>query len=716
MSVHLSDRALQRWSWASFAFYVLSFVVAALIQTLDPTTVTDWGSQTTIGDLAFIAMTALFPVVGILIIHRQPRNTVGWLLHATGIAWGLSAWTDAYIRLSLHLVDWVPGGIAVEVVGAGLWWPPIVVMGVFTILFFPDGKLPSRRWLFLPWLAGIDCLVGMLLIAVAPGDVTEVLEPLRSNPLALPLSHGLVVALMFVVFPLLPFSLLAAAGSLIVRFFFRSTAVQRLQLKWLMSAVLFIAGAYALSVAVSFSLNGDQGPWWVAVLQTVSIMSFGLIPVTIGIAITRHGLYGIDALISRALVVGALGVFITSVYVGIVVGVGALIGQRQPSVWLSVLATALVAVAFQPAREAVKRGVNHLVYGSRATPYEVLSDFASRMTGRYTTAELLPRISRTVSECLGGAQVEVWLRSTQQLVRAAGYPTTSVRPGEATVALADPDDLSPLAADRVVPVRHRGELLGAITVTRSAAEPVTPTEDEMLEHVASQTGLVLRNLRLVDDLHSSRQRLVTSQDQQRRRLERNLHDGAQQSLVAVALMLRMAANHTDADTLVTSIDQATDQLQVAIGELRELARGIHPAVLTDRGLGAGRVVAGRAVSRAGAAGHRPHAAAARPPRGHAVLRGGRVPDQRREVRPRAPRDRHGARPAVQRQPRGGRRRRRRRRHRRRVRPGGAGRPGRRSSTAPSRCTARPGRGRGSAAWCRHRCPCPCRSSRSDRPA
>ena len=182
---------------------------------LDPTTVTDWGSQTTIGDLAFIAMTALFPVVGILIIHRQPRNTVGWLLHATGVAWGLWAWTDAYIRLSLHLVDWVPGGIAVEVVGAALWWPPIVVMGVFTILFFPDGKLPSRRWLFLPWLAGIDCLVGMVLIAVAPGDVTEVLEPLPSNPLALPLSHGLVVALMFVVFPPPPFSLLAAAGPLL---------------------------------------------------------------------------------------------------------------------------------------------------------------------------------------------------------------------------------------------------------------------------------------------------------------------------------------------------------------------------------------------------------------------------------------------------------------------------------------------------------------------
>ncbi len=107
----------------------------------------------------------------------------------------------------------------------------------------------------------------------------------------------------------------------------------------------------------------------------------------------------------------------------------------------------------------------------------------------------------------------------------------------------------------------------------------------MLEHVASQTGLVLRNLRLVDDLQSSRQRLVTSQDTQRRRLERDLHDGAQQSLVAIALMLRMAANQKDTEALKASVTQAADQLQAAIAELRELARGIHPAILTDRGLG-----------------------------------------------------------------------------------------------------------------------------------
>jgi signal transduction histidine kinase len=178
----------------------------------------------------------------------------------------------------------------------------------------------------------------------------------------------------------------------------------------------------------------------------------------------------------------------------------------------------------------------------------------------------------------------MWLRNDQQLVRVAAWPPQRSEQVDATVPLTSGEDLSGIEADRVVAVRHRGELLGALTVTRSGAEPVTRGEDEMLERVASQTGLVLRNLRLVDDLHSSRQRLVSSQDQQRRRLERDLHDGAQQSLVAVALMLRMAANQKDLDALAASVDEAADQLQVAIGELRELARGIHPAILTDRGL------------------------------------------------------------------------------------------------------------------------------------
>ncbi len=579
----LSVRTLQTLSWASLAFYVMGFLLDALAQGLDPTKVTDWGSSGTAADLALLLMTALFPIVGILIIRRQPRNVVGWLLHATGIAWGLTGWFDAFERLSINIAPSIPGGEAAEVISQLLWWPPILVMAGFTIMYFPDGRLPSPRWRWLPWFAGIDCLLGILMSVLTPQAITGVVKPLKTNPLALPIDASVTTPIFYGLLMLLPLTLLASAVSVLVRFR-RSSGVERVQIKWLLYAVAFIASSYAFAIVASL-LKGDDSadPTWLLIVQNVTLVSFSLIPITIGIAITRHGLYGIDSLISRTLLVGALGLFITGVYVGIVVGIGTLIGQRHPSVWLSVIATALVAVAFQPAREWLKRGVNRLVYGARATPYEVLSNFASSMAGRYTTGELLPRIAQTVSECLGGAHVEVWLGGVDRMVREASWPT-SEGAGRSSVLLTDSTDLSVLAADRLVPVRHRGELLGAITVSRSGAEPVTPTEDEVLEHVASQAGLVLRNLRLVDDLQSSRQRLVTSQDDQRRRLERDLHDGAQQSLVAVALMLRMASNQTDTAVLRSSIAQAADQLQAAIAELRELARGIHPAILTDRGL------------------------------------------------------------------------------------------------------------------------------------
>jgi signal transduction histidine kinase len=136
-------------------------------------------------------------------------------------------------------------------------------------------------------------------------------------------------------------------------------------------------------------------------------------------------------------------------------------------------------------------------------------------------------------------------------------------------------------------VLHQGELLGAVTVTKAPGEPLTPAEDKLLGDVASQAGLVLRNVRLIEDLRASRQRLVSTQDDERRRLERNLHDGAQQSLVTVALILRMAKGQLapGEDDVAPALDEAASLLGTAIEELRELARGIHPAILTERGLG-----------------------------------------------------------------------------------------------------------------------------------
>ena len=581
----LTDRTLRGLAWTAAVLFVVTTLVSVVTYLVTDPEFTDWGTSGRLTQLMFMLMVTTFPAVGLLITRHQPRNRIGWLLLAIGLVWAATAIADAYVQESLiSNPGSLPGGAAVSVVNSSLWVPPIVLMGVYLLLLFPDGHLLSPRWRVLAWLVALDALLLMAGIVLTKGPVTDGPVPLDANPLGV-LPAAVTDAMFVVVLPVLPLSILAAAVAVVLRFL-RATGVRRLQLKWLMAAGALIAVLYFATMLLSlfgFSRSGDADATWMLVLQNVAVLAFGLIPIAIGIAITRHGLYGIDSLISRTLVVGALGLFISTVYVVVVVGIGSLIGQRHPSVLLSVVATACVAVLFQPLRERVTRWVNRLVYGSRATPYEVLSNFASSMAGTYTTAELLPRIAQTLSEFLGGARVQVWLRTGRLLEREAVWPDDGDH--AEPVELTEPNRVTGLEAMRVVPVRHLDELLGVITMSKVVAEPVTPTEDEMLQHVASQTGLVLRNLRLVDDLHSSRQRLVTSEDDQRRALERDLHDGAQQSLVAIALTLRMATRHRDPSTLSAAATQAADQLQGAIAELRELARGLHPAILTDRGLG-----------------------------------------------------------------------------------------------------------------------------------
>jgi signal transduction histidine kinase len=387
---------------------------------------------------------------------------------------------------------------------------------------------------------------------------------------------------------LLPVMILASAAGLVVRFR-RSRGMERLQLKWLATAGAFVATLYALAMIATFAPTyNDQTPAWAMAFQDAALVSFAVIPLSIGIAVLKHQLYGIDVVINKSVVFGALATFITIVYVVIVVGVGSLLGRAdRPNLVLSIAATAVVAVAFEPVRDRVQRFANRLVYGARATPYEVLSDFADRMGGTYDAAELLPMMARTVGQGVGASRVGVWLTEGPGLELEATWPPAQVGQAEPTAV----GDVEGLPGDRVVPVRHHDELLGAITVVKPAGEALTPAEDKLLDDVSAQAGLVLRNVRLIEDLRGSRQRLVRTQDEERRRLERNLHDGAQQSLVAVALMIRLIRGRldpesdTESQTVAQTLDEAADQLSAAIDELRVLARGIHPVILSERGLG-----------------------------------------------------------------------------------------------------------------------------------
>ena len=300
-------------------------------------------------------------------------------------------------------------------------------------------------------------------------------------------------------------------------------------------------------------------------------------------------------MINKTLVYGSLAAFITAVYVAIVVGLGSLVAQHgaRAGFWLSIAATAVVAVAFQPVRARVQHLANRLVYGRRATPYEVLAQFAERTAGTYATEELLPRMARILAEGTAARRADVWLRAGGVFRDDATWP-----PGEPPFpeARADADGrLAVPGADRVLPVRYQGEVLGALSVGKRPGESLTPAEGKLLADLAAQAGLVLRNVGLweqltarLEEIRASRQRLVAAQDEERRRIERNIHDGAQQQLVALTIKLNLTEGliGTDPEGERELLAELRQEAASAVEDLRDLARGIYPPLLAGQGLAA----------------------------------------------------------------------------------------------------------------------------------
>jgi signal transduction histidine kinase len=384
-------------------------------------------------------------------------------------------------------------------------------------------------------------------------------------------------------FAAVPIGVVGAAVALIRRFRRTTDAVERQQLKLLTWSAGTIAVLY--SAALLPALFGVERDSQLSnVTGLVAAMSFTLIPVTIGIAVLRYRLYDLDVVINKTIVYGALAAVITAVYVAIAVGLGELLGGGT-ALAPSILATAAVAVVFQPARLRLQRLANRLVYGRRATPYDVLAHMSSRMTGTFETDDVLPRVARLLAEGTGATRAEVWLRVGDRLHLEA---SSAAREGPVAPLPLVREDLPSIPdASVVAEVRDGDDLLGALALAKAPGEPLTPPERRLIEDVARQAALLLRNVRLIEELRASRERIVAAQDDERRRLERDIHDGAQQQLVTLSLATRLAQTGLGDGApapLTDLLERAVEECKQALAELRELARGIHPRILTERGL------------------------------------------------------------------------------------------------------------------------------------
>ncbi|HSP64919.1 MAG TPA: sensor histidine kinase, partial [Candidatus Deferrimicrobium sp.] len=575
----------RRLAWGTWLFSVALLVASLVMLALD------WPAIDSLltAQALFFLEAAIVGILGALIATRRPGNLIGWLLLAIAVAEGeLLLANFAGIRGLLSGVSprgWVQVSAAL-VNGTGGFG--FFLLG-FVILLFPDGRLlPGPRWRWAAWVAGVVvvAMIATTVVAVAPIQLSPRL-PSVPNALAVPAldpftnGGGLLGAVG-------SFSLFVFLVAEVVVRFRRSRDDERRQLRWF----AYVAGGGLGLLLASFPISGL--PIGTVTSDLAGVCLTVLVPATIGLAVMRHGLYDIDVFISRGIVYGSLAVFITAVYVGIAVGIGALVGSGgKPNLGLSILATAIVAVGFQPVRERVQRVANRLVYGKRATPYEVLSQFSERVAESYASDDVLPRMARVLADGTAAELAEVWLRSGDGLRREAAYPFDPASP--AVVHVDGMNDLSMAAASRTVEVRHQGELLGALTVTKRRGESLTPIELKLMDDLANQAGLVLKNVGLTSDLQArlvdlraSRQRLVAAQDDERRKLERNLHDGAQQHLVAIKVKLGLAEMllTRDPEKATTTLVALKHDADEALETLRDLARGIYPPLLAEKGLAA----------------------------------------------------------------------------------------------------------------------------------
>jgi signal transduction histidine kinase len=296
-----------------------------------------------------------------------------------------------------------------------------------------------------------------------------------------------------------------------------------------------------------------------------------LIPIAAGIAILRYHLYDIDLVLSKTLVFGLLAAFITVVYVAVVAALGSITGAG------SLLATVIVAVLFQPASVWARRVANRLVFGERATPYEVMAGFSERVADAVSTEEVLPQMAETAGAGVGAAEVTI----------RVALPDG----GERVERWRGPGAGGRTAEPWVTTIVHQGEAVATLTVTKPANDPLTPAERGLLEDLGAQAGLAVHNVRLTEELgirlreldvqaaalRVSRERLVTARDAQRRGLQRDIQEGPERQLLDIGRSLDTVTGPEQLDPL---IERANDTLD----GLRDLARGVFPPLLADQGV------------------------------------------------------------------------------------------------------------------------------------
>jgi signal transduction histidine kinase len=517
---------------AAWVLAVSGVAVTALTQSLAPI------------EALMVVLVLSLPSVGALVAIRRPRNPIGWmLLGASLAAFGLTTLGDVGERMASE-----DGGIVAEVLlwVSGLSFVGVVLLGIHVPLRFPDGNLPSPAWRRVERLAHLGSAMMGVGLLLAPG-------PLAERDVANPFGVDRLKAVTGVMTSLGFLTLLASAGaalaSLVVRGR-RGSEEVRQQLRWLLfAASLLLASVVLLWVNSLLGLSEE------AAVLVMGFVTLVVLPASMGMAILRHRALDIDLLIRRSLVYGVLWLIIGAVHVGVSVAMGVAAGTRLP-VGVAVVLTVLATLVFSPARRRLEGVADRWVFGPRSSPPQLLAGLGTALASASEPDEIAANLATTLRAGLRLRWVEVRLGDSVPLV---------VGDVDATEAL-------------VVSIAHGDECFGTLRCgPREDTGALDDPDTELATALAAHTGLALHSVAIAA-------RLVEAHETERRRIERNIHDGAQQQLVALMARLGVARQQLSGTGAEATLVGLQRELRVIMEDLRALAQGIHPSVLTDGGL------------------------------------------------------------------------------------------------------------------------------------
>ena len=399
------------WSLAGLcvAMFVASVVVYVLARSSQEAPTTGGALSNLLIYVPFLA----FPLVGALIASRHPRNPVGWICLAIGLFWTL-----------IFLGDSIPGSgpypVTLDALTQAIWVPPVGLLGIYLILLFPDGKLPSRRWRPLAWLSGVVMVLASLGITFAPGPLEG--HPGVRNPVGLEGAPWLATA-GIVILPLLPLCMIASALSLLMRYR-RSGGEEREQIKWIAFAASVVVLLYLITMVSSlmFPLGiwfAAGTPLWLGILQQAAIVSFAAVPIAVGFAVLKYRLYDIDVVINRTLVYGPLTATLVALYfLGIVALQRVFVAlSGQKSTLAVVASTLLIAALFNPLRRRIQSFIDRRFYRSKYDAVKTLEAFSAKLRDETDLDALSDDLVGVVRETMQPSRVSLWLRETTESKR-----------------------------------------------------------------------------------------------------------------------------------------------------------------------------------------------------------------------------------------------------------------------------------------------------------